>query len=61
MFHWMLQKEEQVQNLNLQMPKTPQIVKINTNIKLVEDVVTLGPMAQATLVNLKTQFTLNLL
>jgi hypothetical protein len=34
MFHWMLQKEEQVQNLNLQMPKTPQIVKINTNIKL---------------------------
>jgi hypothetical protein len=57
----MLQKEEQVQNLNLQMPKTPQIVKINTNIKLVEDVVTLGPMAQATLVNLKTQFTLNLL
>jgi hypothetical protein len=27
-------KEERVQNLNLQMPKTPQIVKINTNIKL---------------------------
>jgi hypothetical protein len=30
----MLQKHEWVKNLNLQMPKTPQIVKINTNIKL---------------------------